>query len=282
MPGRSQDSVRSLNISSPDASIATVRRIRWDIVAALVLIHGVASLAFLPWFFSWTGFALALVGIYVFGTLGINLGYHRLLTHRGLVCPRWFEYTLAILGTCCAQESPPIWVATHRRHHQTSDSAADPHSPLGNAMWGYVGWLLVKQNDLEPRQLLDRYARDIMRDPFYDWLHRGDNWIKVVICSWLIFFACGFLTAFALGSGRSGAIQFGFSVMTWCAPCWCCTSRGWPTRWITCGAIATTTLRTTAATIYSFLSLPTERVGTTIITPTRAPPITATSRASST
>ena len=37
----------------------------------------------------------ALLGLYVFGTLGINLCYHRLLTHRGFVCPKWLEHSLA-------------------------------------------------------------------------------------------------------------------------------------------------------------------------------------------
>ncbi len=195
--------------------IAAAPRIRWNNIAALALIHGLASLALLPWFFSWTGVALAALGIYGFGTLGISIGYHRLLTHRGLVCPRWLEYALTILGTCCAQDSPAIWVAIHRRHHQTSDGEADPHSPIGNFFWGYVGWLLVKQEGLDPKTLLDRYARDLMRDPFHAWLERSDNWIKIVIGSWLVFFAAGALAALLLGGGRHDAIQFGFSLMIW-------------------------------------------------------------------
>ena len=195
--------------------VATLGRIRWNNVVALGLIHGLACLALLPWFFSWTGVALALLGIYGFGSLGINIGYHRLLTHRGLVCPRWLEYSLAILGTCCAQDSPPLWVAIHRKHHQTSDSDADPHSPVGHVLWGYIGWVLVKQDDLRPKQLLDRYARDLMRDPFYAWLERSDNWIKVVIASWLVFLALGTMAALALGSDINAATRFGFSVMIW-------------------------------------------------------------------
>jgi hypothetical protein len=37
------------------------------------------------------GVGVAVAGLYLFGTLGINIGYHRLLTHRGFVCPRWLE-----------------------------------------------------------------------------------------------------------------------------------------------------------------------------------------------
>jgi len=90
----------------------------WPATILLVTYHLVACLAFLPWFFSWTGVILAILGDYVFGVLGINLGYHRLLTHRGFRCPKWLEYTLAVLGFCCLEDTPARWVAVHRRHHQ--------------------------------------------------------------------------------------------------------------------------------------------------------------------
>ena len=215
VPGGVSFNERALDGRFLDSSIATLRRVRWNNVAALALIHILAGLAILPWLFSWTGVVLAVLGTYAFATLGINIGYHRLLTHRGLVCPRWLEYTFATLGTCCAQDSPPIWVAIHRRHHQMSDGDGDPHSPTSNVLWGYVGWLLIKQDHLEPKVLLDRYARDLMRDPFYAWLNRSDNWIKVVIGSWFVFFALGTLAAAALGSDAYYAIQFGLSVMIW-------------------------------------------------------------------
>src|SRR5262249_23628040 len=107
-------------------------RIDWIYAGSIGGYHLVALLAFVPWFFSWTGVVLAFAGLYVFGTLGINLCYHRLLTHRGLVVPRPLEYAFAILGVCCAQDSPARWVAVHRRHHEHADDRPDPHSPLVN------------------------------------------------------------------------------------------------------------------------------------------------------
>src|SRR5258705_12659141 len=82
-----------------------VRRFRWNNIAGVTLVHLLAGLAAFPWFFSWTGVILALAGIFIFGTLGINVGYHRLLTHRSFSTPRWLERTLVMLGVCCAQES---------------------------------------------------------------------------------------------------------------------------------------------------------------------------------
>ena len=47
-------------------------RIRWPYVIGVAGMHLLALLAFVPAFFSWTGVALAVAGLYVFGTLGIN------------------------------------------------------------------------------------------------------------------------------------------------------------------------------------------------------------------
>jgi stearoyl-CoA desaturase (delta-9 desaturase) len=86
-----------------------------DNVVAFLIVHAIAALALVPWFFSWTGVVLLLAGIYVFGMLGINLCFHRLLTHRGPACPLWLERTLVLLGVCSMQDSPVHWVAVHRR-----------------------------------------------------------------------------------------------------------------------------------------------------------------------
>src|SRR4249919_4293703 len=104
-------------------------RINWFYAGGIIGCHLIALLAVLPWFYSRTGVILAILGLYVFGTLGINLCYHRLLTHRGLVCPKLLEHSFAILGLCCLQDTPARWVAAHRRHHQFADEQPDPHSP---------------------------------------------------------------------------------------------------------------------------------------------------------
>ncbi|HEX4148526.1 MAG TPA: hypothetical protein VHY20_06045, partial [Pirellulales bacterium] len=56
------------------------RRILWSYLIGVTGVHVLALFALLPWLFSWPGVAVALAGVYVFGTLGINTCYHRLLT----------------------------------------------------------------------------------------------------------------------------------------------------------------------------------------------------------
>jgi fatty-acid desaturase len=190
-------------------------RIDWINATALLLYHAVAALALLPWFFSWTGVVLALLGTYVFGTLGVNLCYHRLLTHRGLVCPKWLEHSLAILGVCCFQDTPARWVAVHRRHHEYSDEPQDPHSPLVSFLWAHLQWIYVENRELNRLGIYDRYAKDILRDRFYVALERGNAWLLIIAASWIVFFVGGVALGFATGGTSAEALQTGASVLVW-------------------------------------------------------------------
>src|SRR5215208_4768628 len=70
-----------------------------------------------------------LVTIYAVSTIGITVGYHRLLTHRAFATYKPVEYAYAILGSL-AVEGPVIgWVSDHRKHHAHADEEGDPHSP---------------------------------------------------------------------------------------------------------------------------------------------------------
>ena len=71
---------------APLPAPATVRfdRVIWIYVITVAIIHLGALAAFIPWLFSWTGLALAILGVPFYG-MGITLGYHRLLAHRSLV-----------------------------------------------------------------------------------------------------------------------------------------------------------------------------------------------------
>jgi fatty-acid desaturase len=191
------------------------RHILWSYAGTLVVWHLVALLAVLPWFFSFTGLVLGIAGSYVFGGLGITLCYHRLLTHRGFVCPKWLEYSFAILGVCAMQDTPARWVAVHRRHHEHADQREDPHSPLVGFFWGHVGWMLVENADLVRLSIYDRYAKDILRDRFYRRLERTYLYPTIVITSWVVFFIGGFVTGMLNGSGMAEALQFGGSLLIW-------------------------------------------------------------------
>src|SRR5690606_8907984 len=181
-----QEPGKSKGLPRPAATVEPVQ-IRWRYAIGIPLVHGLACLAFVPSLFSWTGVVCALAGLYVFGTLGINLGYHRLLTHQGLVAPKWLEHTLAILGVCTLQDTPACWIAMHRIHHKHSDERPDPHSPLVNFFWGHFGWLMFTNRDFLNINHYQRFTRDILRDPFYLELERHGNWLRIYLASMLLF-----------------------------------------------------------------------------------------------
>lgn len=192
---------------------ANSSRINWRYAFAVGSYHLLAVLAFFPWFFSWSGVALAIVGVYVFGAAGINLCYHRLLSHRSFSCPLWLEHTFAIIAVCCLEDTPARWVATHRLHHHRADDRPDPHSPLVGLFWSYVGWLFIENTDLNRGVAYDRYARDIIRDKFYRWIERAVVWIT--LAQSVAYFAAGFLIELAVGGTLGAALQFGASVWFW-------------------------------------------------------------------
>lgn len=108
--------------------------------------------------------------LYAVSGLGITVGYHRYLTHRGFKTSRPVRIGLAIAGCLALQATPIQWVADHRRHHRFSDKPGDPHSPwrYGDSakaltkgfLYSHVGWLYDWETTNEKR-----YAPDLVADP---------------------------------------------------------------------------------------------------------------------
>lgn len=190
-------------------------RIRWAYTISIIAVHLLALLALVPEFFSWTAVVACLLGLYVFGTLGVNIGFHRLLTHRSFACPKWVERVLAILGVCCLQEGPGRWVAIHRAHHQHSDEQPDPHSPLVAFFWGHVGWLLVSNASTDSIEVYQRYARDILSQRFYLRLERRLNWLWVYVLHAAAIAAVALIGHWAIVGDWRAAAWFAGGVVVW-------------------------------------------------------------------
>ena len=190
-------------------------KIQWYYAISLSVLHLIALYAFVPWFFTWSGLALAIIGHFTFGMLGVTVGYHRLLTHRGFVCPKWLEHFFATMGICTLQDSPARWVAIHRMHHQHSDHQPDPHSPLVNFLWSHVGWVVCRHRQLDHTTHYERYVRDLLRDPFYLRMERKTSLVLGVLTHALAFVAAGALVGYLVGGSGSEAIRYAASWGVW-------------------------------------------------------------------
>ena len=192
-----------------------LREVRWMYVVPMALVHALALLACWPALYSGWGLAALLVGVIVFGQ-GINLCYHRLLTHRSFATPRWFEHGLVIFALCSLEDTPIRWVTTHRVHHLHSDERPDPHSPLVTFLWGHMGWLMFKNPQAQSLEAYQKYSSDLLRDRFYRKLE-SKPWITLVIyvAHLLLLGLVGAAIGWATTGDRSEALRLGLSVLVW-------------------------------------------------------------------
>ena len=195
---------------------ATVRldSVVWLYVIPIAAIHLAALTAFIPWLFSWTGLALAVLGVPFYG-LGITLGYHRLLAHRSLTVPKWLEYGFALFAQCSLQDTPAKWVTVHRMHHVFSDEQPDPHSPLVNFLWGHFNWLFYQNTATRTIGSMQKYAHDILQDPFYRRLEKSCLGPAVYLAHLLLYPIIGAVTGWMTTGTGMGALQFSLSLFVW-------------------------------------------------------------------
>ncbi|MBD3887120.1 fatty acid desaturase [Phormidium tenue FACHB-886] len=143
----------------------------WRNVAFFSTFHALALLA--PWFFSWSALGVTIALHWLFGSIGICLGYHRLLTHRSFQVSKGLEYTFGFLGALAMQGGPIFWVAGHRMHHAfTEDVDKDPYSARRGFWWSHILWILYPRDEFFATDTYRKYAPDLSRDRFYTWLDR--------------------------------------------------------------------------------------------------------------
>jgi stearoyl-CoA desaturase (delta-9 desaturase) len=145
-------------------------RLNWGNSAILLSLHttGLIGLWYWPRLID-LGLFLSL---YLLTCLGVGIGYHRLLTHRGFKCSIWLRRVLTWLGAAALQGGPARWVSTHRRHHQTADHEGDPHSPVSSFFHGHIGWIMRwdARDDEDQRPVVPDVSGN---DPWMRVLDRG-------------------------------------------------------------------------------------------------------------
>jgi fatty-acid desaturase len=170
---------------------------------------------------------------YLTATIGSSVCFHRMLSHRSFRSPKWLEHVFATFGVCSLQDSPIRWVAIHRRHHQYTDEREDPHSPLVSFLWGHVGWVVLKNNAISSASFYDKYARDLLRDPYYFFLERNRRWFWVYMAHALLIgligFGVGCVWTFDGMSTWASGLRMSASVLVWAVALR--TIVGWHSTW---------------------------------------------------
>jgi len=155
---------------------------------------------------------VAFTVVYVLATLGVTVGFHRLLTHRAFDTSPALRGTFAALGSLAIEGPVTAWVADHRRHHAFSDQEGDPHSPhvdhgggvrgtLKGLFHAHVGWLFIHTH----RGSKERYAPDLLADPVIRFVNR----------TFLLWVLVGLVVPFGIGFALGGSLTAGLTAMLW-------------------------------------------------------------------
>lgn len=144
--------------------------INWATAITMVIFH-IGSLAAL-FMFTWPALITSLLLWWIAGSLGVGMGYHRLLTHRGFKTPKAVEYFLTLCGLLALEAGPIAWVTTHRIHHAHTDAPGDPHTPRHGSWWAHMGWILRGTAQRYDESVCMQFAPDLMKDPVHRWFER--------------------------------------------------------------------------------------------------------------
>jgi stearoyl-CoA desaturase (delta-9 desaturase) len=144
--------------------------INWPTLIFLILSHIATVVALFFW--SWPGVIAFAILAWVSGSLGIGMGWHRLMTHRGYKVPKVIEYFLVLCGSLALEGGPVQWATTHRIHHAHTDQEGDPHTPRDGKWWSHIGWIVTPTAKVMDQSLYQRYAPDLLNQRFYRWLNK--------------------------------------------------------------------------------------------------------------
>jgi stearoyl-CoA desaturase (Delta-9 desaturase) len=156
--------------------------------------------------------AAIFTGMFFFVGIGSTTGFHRHFTHCAFKATTPVRVALGILGSMAAQGTLIFWVTLHRRHHECSDAAGDPHSPhvddLGRhhesrlrGLWhSYIGWTFIHE---VPNAAY--YARDLIRDPAISWVSRH----------YFLWVGLSLATPTALGAALHGSLVGALCGLVW-------------------------------------------------------------------
>lgn len=148
-------------------------------VRTLQVINHILALVGIVYAIYFSEYSLLFVSVvtyWIIGVLGINIGYHRLLSHRSFKTHWFWEQLFSLIGVITVVGSPLAWVAVHRQHHRSAERPGDPHSPylLGNLRAWFGIWNM-------PRLDL-KLVRDMRENAFQRELHKK---YLLVILIWL-------------------------------------------------------------------------------------------------
>ncbi|MBK5281975.1 MAG: acyl-CoA desaturase [Nitrospiraceae bacterium] len=148
--------------------ISSRRGIWTAILFCTITMGAVIGIPLYGYFYHYIWLDWSLFGLlYVVSELGITVGYHRLMAHRGFDCPNWVKGLLLIGGAWALQNSAIKWTSDHLRHHAHCDEEKDPYNAQQGFWHSHCGWLFTPDRYADPK-----CATRVANDSVAIWQHK--------------------------------------------------------------------------------------------------------------
>lgn len=121
-----------------------------------------------------------ILGFFLCDSLGVQIGAHKLFSHRYFRTNKYIEIMLCWLCVMSGQGSPLSWAALHRGlHHKYTDTERDPHTPQKGVLHVFFMWYW------HVRVIPLRCVSDLIRKRHVLFFHNYQ--VLVIYVTWLFF-----------------------------------------------------------------------------------------------
>lgn len=140
-------------------------KMRWVGFWFFFLIHFIAIIG-TPLYikhYGWYAPDWILFGVYfLFSSLAITVGYHRLFSHASFKTTKFIEFLLLYFGASTMEESALKWSSQHRQHHLHTDTDLDPYSIKKGFFYAHIGWIIFWKHKVNLSNVQDLTANKLV------------------------------------------------------------------------------------------------------------------------
>lgn len=120
----------------------------------------------------------------IVGGLGVEVGYHRAISHNHFKLSTTAKKILGVLGLFGMNGAPMSWRAMHIVHHRFADTDNDLHSPVHGFLQSYLTYTWKVEQESKKGNLAFRLAvKEMFKDPFWIFL---DKWVHSIVFATLV------------------------------------------------------------------------------------------------
>ncbi len=138
---------------------------------------------------------VSLITYVITGMIGVNIGMHRLLSHRSFETYDIIEKICSLVSVVTTIGSPLAWCAVHRQHHRFCETDKDPHTPWRGGKFTFKSAFNAWFGLWELVSISPKMVKDLRKSPFQKWIHKNYVLLIVAYCvilalinPWLIIF----------------------------------------------------------------------------------------------